>query len=71
MDHPLDECIKDAAKLIGQGAKVYQKFTCSGCGTRLTIDKPNVFYATGTCDNCDAITDIVKQGCNYMVLFGF
>jgi hypothetical protein len=68
-DHPWDEVTKEADRLIHEGKDVYQKFTCSGCGQRLTMPDANVFHKTGTCDQCSAVTDIVKQGCNYMVTF--
>jgi uncharacterized Zn finger protein len=56
-----------ADRLIGMGAQVFQKFTCEKCGSRQTIMTPNTFYATGQCEECGHITDIVKRGCNYMV----
>ena len=68
-DFPFDDVVKRASELIKQGASVHQKFTCSGCGQRLTIEEPNIFHTEGTCDKCPAITDIRKQGCNYMVHF--
>jgi hypothetical protein len=66
-DYPLDEILAEADRLIAQGAKVYQKFTCAGCGQRLTIEEPNVFYKSGTCDKCNVITTI--KTCNYMVIW--
>jgi hypothetical protein len=69
-DYPFHDCAKAADKLIGEGAKVFQKFTCVGCGQRLTIDVANVFHTSGACDKCDAVTDIARQGCNYMVIHG-
>lgn len=66
-DFPWDDVIKKAEKLAQDGIDVYQKFTCAGCGQRLTIEVPNHFYETGTCDKCPAVTDIKKQGCNYMI----
>jgi len=45
-----------------------KKFTCASCGNRLTIEVPNVFYTTGSCDKCDHITDIVMRGCNYLLI---
>lgn len=65
-DYPLSTIAESFNKLIPQGAVCYQKFTCAGCGNRLTIDTPNVLFITGGCDNCDTITDIEKQGCNFM-----
>jgi hypothetical protein len=67
-DHPFDKVARDAAAKVRDGFTIYQKFTCAGCGNRLTIDVPNQFFETGACDNCDAITDIKKQGCNYLLM---
>lgn len=69
-DYPFDDVVKKAEALIAQGANVYQKFTCSGCGNRLTMGEPNKFFETGTCDKCPTVTDIKSKGCNYMVHFG-
>jgi hypothetical protein len=69
LDFPFKDVVKTAIQQIEDGGEVHQKFTCAGCGARLTIDEPNVFHRTGTCDQCDVITDIEKQGCNYAVVF--
>ena len=69
LDAPFDVAAKAAEKLVREGHTIYQKFTCAGCGNRLTIDKPNEFFSQGTCDNCDAVTDIRKQGCGYLCHF--
>jgi hypothetical protein len=66
-DHPLLEVAEHADRLIKMGADVYQKFTCAGCGQRLTMEKPNVFYKTGVCDRCPTITNIEERGCNMLV----
>jgi hypothetical protein len=67
---PLKEVRKAVVKQLKQhpNYKFYQKFTCAGCGERLGIDEPNKFYTKGNCDNCSTITDIKKDGCNYMVV---
>jgi hypothetical protein len=70
LDHPFNRVVMDAGKLIAEGATVYQKYTCAGCGARLGMEEPNVFHTRGTCDQCDAITDIRKNGCNYMAVWG-
>ena len=67
-DHPFYECAAAAEKLIAYVHEVYQKFTCDGCGQRLTIDQANAFHKLGTCDQCNAITNIEHKGCNYMVV---
>lgn len=68
LDHPFDEVAASADEYIKKGGQVFQKFTCSSCGNRLTMDVPNVFYKTGTCDECGTVTDIEAQGCNYLVV---
>lgn len=65
-DLPFDEAVASATRKIMTGFDVYQKFTCQGCGHRLTMAEPNCFYTTGTCDRCDAVTDIAARGCGYM-----
>jgi hypothetical protein len=70
LDHPFDSVLRKAGKLIEEGATVYQKFTCAGCGQRLGMDEPNTFHTKGSCDQCSTITDIKKQGCNFMAVFG-
>ena len=66
-DHPLNECAQAAETLVAQGMAVYQKFTCSNCGSRQTMAERNVFYTSGECQECGSITDITKSGCNYLV----
>jgi hypothetical protein len=66
-DYPFDEVAAAAEKLANAGHKIHQKFTCAGCGQRLTIEEPNVFYTEGTCDQCPAVTNIREQGCNYLI----
>ena len=70
-DHPFYAVVEEASAHIARGATVFQKYTCSGCGARLTLETPNVFHTTGTCDQCPATTDIVAQGCNYLLIKSF
>lgn len=67
-DFPFKDVVAECDRHIARGATIYQKFTCTGCGQRLTIETPNTLYATGACDRCPTITDIEKQGCNYMLV---
>jgi len=67
-DYPIDECAQGAEKFISKGGKVYQKFTCAGCGSRQTMDVPNVFYTSGKCEECSHSTDLTVTGCNYLVV---
>lgn len=68
--HPLDDCLEKAQRYISYGAKVFQQFTCAKCGTKQTMDTPNKFFTTGRCEKCGYVTDIRKDGCNYMLTFG-
>lgn len=69
-DYPFEEICEFVENHIHNGCTCYQKFTCSNCGQRLTIDIPNVLYTSGTCDKCEHVTDIAKQGCNYLLIAG-
>jgi hypothetical protein len=64
-DIPFDEACRQAEGLIARGHDVYQKFTCAGCGNRLTMETKNRFFVEGTCDHCPAVTNIRAQGCGF------
>lgn len=65
--YPFYSCVKKAEKLMAEGAEVYQQFNCAHCGIKQTMDVPDVFYKTGRCEECDQITNIEQDGCNYML----
>jgi len=69
-NYPFYLVTQKAEEIIQTGAAVFQKFTCGGCGNRLTMEVPNVFYKEGTCDKCDFVTNIELQGCNYLIVIG-
>ena len=56
-------------ELAGPGAEVqvFQQFNCASCGTKQTMPDPNVLYTSGKCEECGAVTDIKRRGCNYAV----
>jgi hypothetical protein len=66
-DIPIEECARNADKLIRAGAVIFQKFTCENCGQRLTMTEPNTFFRYGTCDQCGHKTEIKKCGYAMMV----
>src|SRR5215831_16632694 len=70
LDFPLEDVLRQAEALSNAGADVYQKFTCSGCGSRQGIPEPNKFYASASCEECGTVTDLRKQGCNFTVVSG-
>lgn len=68
-NHPFLEVAATAAALP-RGSAFHQKFTCGSCGSRQTMEQPNVMYKTGKCEECGALTDIVAAGCNLLVIIG-
>lgn len=67
-DYPISVIMESMMKQMARGAECHQKFTCAGCGSRLTIETPNRLFTKGECDNCDTVTDIEAQGCNFMFI---
>lgn len=65
-DFPFVETQRRAAILSSQGRDIYQKFTCAGCGRRITRNTPGLFLETGVC-KCGRSTDLRRVGCNYEV----
>lgn len=66
-DYPFDEIVEAVERHAQNGFNCYQKFTCEKCGERLTMDIPNMLFERGTCDKCGHISDIRKNGCNYLL----
>lgn len=66
-DFPYAEVVRKVAIISSQGMDAYQKFTCAGCGRRVTRQQPNVFLASAKCDKCNATTDVARIGCNYEI----
>jgi hypothetical protein len=69
LNHPFEEVLASANEVIERGGTVYQKFSCSNCGQRLTMDVPNTFYPEGNCDQCGHVTNIRETGCNFLAVF--
>jgi len=67
-NYPLEQIAAEVGDKIKNGGNIYQKFTCAHCGSRQTMDVPNVLYTSGKCEECGKITDVKKTGCNYMLV---
>lgn len=65
---PLLAVAQEASLVVAMGHIVYQQFLCSGCKVKQTMEVPNTFFAQGKCEACGHMTDIQKDGCNYIVL---
>lgn len=63
------ECVESADEALREGATIFQKFKCAKCGTTQTFEIPNAFYKLGQCEECKHITNIVKDGCNYIAIY--
>jgi len=68
-DHSLKACVLGVQVLLSKhpNATFFQKWTCAGCGKRITGNTPNKFFKYGHCEECGHTTDINKTGCNYAV----
>lgn len=67
-DYPLGEVMRRAAEISSQGRQdVFQRFTCSGCGRRVSVTEPNRFTSHPACKHCGTTTDVSHSGCNYEV----
>lgn len=64
------EIVKEAEGLIADGATVFQRFTCLACNARQTMAHPDRFYTSGKCQECGYVTDIVANGCGFMLVAG-
>jgi hypothetical protein len=68
-DCPFYETAEDAEKWVKKGCTVFQKFSCEKCGSRQTMENPNAFHTKGRCEECGHVSDLIENGCNY-ILFG-
>jgi hypothetical protein len=67
--YPFYDCVRGADEKIALGGTVHQQFNCASCGMKQTMPTPNAFHLRGSCEECGHITDIEKDGCNYMVMY--
>ena len=65
-DHPFVEIALAVEDHASNGFFCYQKWSCEHCQSRQMMPNANVLYKTGKCQECGKITDIVKNGCNYL-----
>ena len=64
--HPFDEVVKNAEARMREGWTVRQQFNCAGCGAKQTMSDVNIFHVRGRCEECGQVTDIQRDGCNFM-----
>jgi hypothetical protein len=66
--YPWNEVCITVDKIIKGGANCYQQWNCEHCGAKQTMENANVFSVFGNCEECKKITNIKKNGMNYMVV---
>lgn len=64
--HPWQEVLDNANSKIDDGWTVFQQWNCEHCGVKQTMPDANKFFTSGRCEECDRVTDIVKNGMNFM-----
>jgi hypothetical protein len=69
-DSPLVDLAESAAKVIADGGTIFFKWTCAGCGDRVTATEPNTFTPFSEHDDCGHITNTLKTGGNYLAITG-
>lgn len=67
-DYPLREVIPACAKLVEDGATIFQMWTCKRCGKRCKANTPNQITEFCHHEECGGITDVQQRGCNYAVI---
>lgn len=65
--HPWPEVVAAVDDLVEKGVEIHQQFNCEKCGAKQTMEEPDKLFTSGICEECGHETDIVKNGCNYMV----
>lgn len=68
--HPFNEVVTNAEAQMNKGAAVYQQWLCAHCGAKQTMSDRDKFYTSGKCEECGKVTDIVRDGCNFMATWG-
>jgi hypothetical protein len=68
--HPFEDVAANANRKIREGWTVYQQWNCRHCGSKQTMPDANVFYKLGKCEECNRVTDIEAEGCNFMATAG-
>lgn len=66
--HPFDDVVKAARKRMLEGWKIHLQFNCAHCGVKQTFAEKNYFSASGRCEACGKLTDLQKDGCNFMAI---
>lgn len=67
--HPFADTALKASQMMERGAIIHQQFNCEHCGIKQTMAEPDKFFEQGECEECGKVTDLKKNGCNFMARF--
>lgn len=67
-DYPLDTIRQSMQDWVDKGAQTFFKWTCSGCGDRVTANEPNTVLTKALHEDCGVITDCEAQGGNFLFI---
>ena len=62
MDKPLEETAAIAQHQMDGGFTIWMKWTCPNCGSRQTMEEPNVLFSSGHCQECNTVSEITHCG---------
>jgi len=68
-DYPIADLHPTMMAAIAKGGQCYMKFTCDYCGSRQTIDTPNLLFTQGKCEECNSVTDLARKGGNLLIVY--
>lgn len=66
--YPFDEVASALLRRRIEGFTFFQQFNCAACGAKQTMETRNKLFTEGKCEECQHITDIVRDGCNYVLI---
>lgn len=67
-NYPIYQCMITAQEYVSAGHEIYQKFQCEKCKAENYMEEPNNFYEAGKCEDCGHITNLIENGCNYLLV---
>lgn len=67
-DYPLDVIKASMQRHVDAGAVTFFKWTCIGCGDRVTANQSNVVLTKAKHEDCGVITDCEAQGGNFLIV---
>lgn len=67
-DYPLDAIRKSMERRARAGAVTFFKWTCTGCGDRVTANEPNTVLTKALHEDCGAVTDCEVTGGNFLFI---